>query len=107
MVQQQMLKAAQAMAAKGVSPPASDQQPRDPAIAQLGLAAMIAAREENCACRASQFLRKQSDLIMTSMWKAIADVAGPEEISDAAPPVSHSAGGEILDSSQDIPPPTP
>jgi len=56
------------------------------AVAQLGLLAMIAAREDGCECRACQALRRQVDVMFDSLLKGVASDAGGESPTPAPNP---------------------
>ncbi len=58
------------------------------AVAQLGLLAMIAAREDGCGCRACQALRRQVDVMFDSLLKGVASDAGGEGPAPAPDPGS-------------------
>lgn len=50
-------------------------------VPQLGLLAMIAAREDNCNCRACQALRRQVDVMFDTLLKGVASDVGGESPS--------------------------
>lgn len=55
-------------------------------VPQLGLLAMIAAREDGCDCRACQALRRQVDVMFDTMLKGVASNAGGESPAPAPNP---------------------